>query len=150
VNLPGISNRTDADLARSVENTLQWLSYLPTDAVKVMVEHGWVTLSGEVESHYQRLNAANVVRDLIGVKGLTESIGIKPRAARASIKADIEAALRRRLDSNLQDITVTVHDGDVTLSGQVQSLWDRERALGLAWSSAGVRHVNDDLTISFA
>jgi len=150
VTLPGMSNRTDADIARSVENTLQWLSYLPTDAVKVMVEHGWVTLSGEVDWNYQRLNAADVVRDLMGVRGLTESIGIKSRAVPASsIKADIEAALRRRLDSNLQDITVTVHDGDVTLTGRVQSLWDRERARELAWSSAGVKHVNDDLRITF-
>jgi osmotically-inducible protein OsmY len=151
VKLPGMSNRTDADVARSVENTLQWLSYLPTDAVKVIVENGWVTLSGEVDWNYQRLNAAAVVRDLMGVRGLTENIGIKSRAVipSSSIEADIEAALRRRLDSNLQDISVAVHDGDVTLSGRVQSLWDRERALGLAWSSAGVKHVRDDLRISF-
>ena len=91
-----------------------------------------------------------MVRDLIGVRGLTESIGIKSRAVPASsIKADIEAALRRRLDSNLQDITVAVHDGDVTLTGRVQSLWDRERARELAWSSVGVKHVKDDLRISF-
>jgi osmotically-inducible protein OsmY len=150
VTLPGMSNRTDADIARSVENTLQWLSYLPSDAVKVMVENGWVTLSGEVDWNYQRLNAADVVRDLIGVRGLTENIGIKSKAVPTSgIKADIEAALRRRLDSNLQDITVAVHDGDVTLTGRVQSLWDRQRARELAWSAAGVQHVNDDLRITY-
>jgi len=150
VNLPGMSNRTDADLARSIENTLQYLSYLSKDAVKVMVENGWVTLSGEVDWNYQRLDAADVIRNLIGVRGLTENIGLKSRAApTGGIKADIEAALRRRLDSNLQDITVAVNDGDVTLSGRVQSLWDRERARELAWSSVGVKHVKDDLRISF-
>lgn len=149
VNLPGMSNRTDADIARSVENTLLWLSYLPANAVKVMVENGWVTLSGEVEWNYQRLEAANVVRDLMGVRGLTENIGIKPRAARSSIKTEIEAALRRRVDANLQDIMVAVNNGDVTLSGRVQSIWDRERAREVAWSSQGVKHVNDDLRISF-
>jgi osmotically-inducible protein OsmY len=150
VKLPGMSNRTDADIASSVENTLLWLSYLPTDAVKVMVEDGWVTLTGQVEWNYQRVEAANVVRDLIGVRGLTENIALKPRAAHHSIKDDIESALRRRSDSSLQDVTVSVLDGDVTLSGRVQSLWDRERARELAWSSAGVKHVNDDLRISFA
>ena len=72
VNLPGISNRTDADIARSVENTLQWQSYLPKGGVNVMVENGWVTLSGEVDWNYQRLRAADAVRNLLGVRGLTE------------------------------------------------------------------------------
>lgn len=149
VNLPGMSNRTDADIARSVENTLQWQSFLPKGGVKVMVENGWVTLSGEVDWNYQRLSAANAVRNLLGVRGLTESIGIKPRAASSSIKADIEAALKRRWDSKQQDITVAVHDGDVTLSGRVQSLWDLERVRELAWNSPGVKHVKDDLSISW-
>jgi len=148
VNLPGLSNRTDADLARSVENTLQW-SYLPAKGINVMVENGWVTLSGEVEWNYQRLGAADVVRDLIGVRGLSENIGIKSRAASSNIEAEIEAALKRRSNSKLQEITVAVHDGDVTLSGRVQSLWDRERTRELAWSSAGVKHVQDDLKISW-
>ena len=149
VKLPGMSNRTDADIARSVENTLLWLSHLPADAVKVMVEDGWVTLSGEVEWNYQRLEAADVVRNLTGVRGLSENIALKSRKViTSSIKADIEAALARRSDSNLQDITVAVNDGDVMLSGRVQSLWDRERARELAWSSAGVKQVNDELRIA--
>jgi len=149
VNLPGISNRTDADLARSVVNTLQCQSYLPQDAVQVMVEDGWVTLSGEGESNYQRLDAAEFIPDLLGVKGINESIGIKPRAATNSIQADIEAALKRRSASRFQDRTVSVHDGDVTLSGRVQSLRDLECTWELAWRSAGVKHVKNDLKISF-
>ena len=50
VKLPGLSKRNDADIARSVENVLDWtISYLPNDCIKVMVENGWVTLSGEVD-----------------------------------------------------------------------------------------------------
>jgi osmotically-inducible protein OsmY len=148
VNLPGMNNRTDADIARSVENTLQWVTYLPNDGVKVMVEKGWVTLSGEVEWNYQRQGAAAAVRGLFGVTGLTENISIKHTAAQSDIKSDIEAALKRRTNSDKQDITVKVHDGNVTLSGTVHSLWDRERARQLAWNAPGVTHVADDLRIS--
>jgi hypothetical protein len=30
-----------ADAARSKENILQWMSYLPTDCVNTMIEMGW-------------------------------------------------------------------------------------------------------------
>ena len=54
VKLEGMNNRTDADIARSVENVLQWTTYLTKDSVKIKVEKGWVTLTGEVEWQYQR------------------------------------------------------------------------------------------------
>ena len=54
VKLPGYSVRTDADIGRSAEHALSWTSYLPKDAIKIMVEKGFVTLSGEVEWEYQR------------------------------------------------------------------------------------------------
>jgi osmotically-inducible protein OsmY len=149
VNLPGMNNRTDADIARSVENTLQWVTYLPKDGVKVMVEKGWVTLSGEVEWNYQRQSAAAAVRGLLGVTGLTENIAIKHTPAQSGIKSDIEAALKRRINADKQDVTVVVHEGNVTLSGTVQSLWDRERTRQLAWNAPGVKHVADDLRISW-
>jgi hypothetical protein len=31
----------DADAARSEENILQWMSYLPEDCVRTMIEMGW-------------------------------------------------------------------------------------------------------------
>lgn len=49
VKLLGASKRTDADIARSVDNVLQWVTFVPKDHLKVMVEHGFVTLSGEVD-----------------------------------------------------------------------------------------------------
>src|ERR1700727_2885073 len=37
VRLPGSNQRTDADIARSAENVLEWSSYLPS-SLKVMAE----------------------------------------------------------------------------------------------------------------
>ena len=47
VQLPALGQRGDADIARSAENVLEWTACLPTDGVKLMVEAGWITLSGE-------------------------------------------------------------------------------------------------------
>jgi hypothetical protein len=41
VTLTASRTRHDADIARSAKNVLQWMSYLPKDCVKAMVDSGW-------------------------------------------------------------------------------------------------------------
>ena len=121
VKLPGLSKRTDADIARSVENVLQWTTYVPKDSVKVMVESGWVTLSGEVDWEYQRQTAKKGVRYLMGVTGVTDNIVIKPKVSLSAVKSEIEAALKRRATADAKKISVDVQGADVTLTGTVHS-----------------------------
>ena len=107
VKLPESSKRTDADIARSVENVLQWTTYVPKDSFKVMVESGWVTLSGEVTWEYQRQAAENGVRYLMGVTGVSDQIVIKPKVSLSAVKSEIEAALKRRATADAKKITLT-------------------------------------------
>lgn len=76
VTLPGMSKRSDADIAHTAENVLEWTSVLPKDVVKIMVEGGRITLSGEVAWDYQRQAALNAVKHLMGVVGVTDEIVI--------------------------------------------------------------------------
>ena len=52
--LNGLSKKSDGDVARTVENVLEWTTNWPKNHVKVMVENGWITLSGELDYEYQR------------------------------------------------------------------------------------------------
>jgi osmotically-inducible protein OsmY len=149
VRLPGSSTRTDADIARSVDNVLQWTTYLPKDAVKILVESGRVTLSGEVTWEYQRQAAVSAVRYLMGVKSVNDQIVIKPKLSARVIKADIETALKRRAQKDANEISVSVHGTDVTLSGKVQSWSERDLATHSAWGSPGVRSVVDNITLTY-
>ena len=148
LNLPALTQRNDADIARTVENALEWIVYLKKDSVKVMVEQGWVTLSGEVEWEYQRKTATAAMRYLMGVRGVSDQITIKPKATVVAIKASIESALKRRAIIDSQSIQVSVSGGDVTLSGSVQSWPERDMARHSAWGTLGVRHVIDNMTIA--
>jgi osmotically-inducible protein OsmY len=94
IKLAAFGGRTDADIAESAKNILGWTSTLPADAIKVRVEGGWLTLSGEVEWQYQRQDAADSVRYLSGVTGVSNQIAIKPSLSAKVVKSDIEAALR--------------------------------------------------------
>jgi len=62
VRLPGSLKRSDEDIARAVANVLDWNVLVPHDRVKVHVQDGAVTLSGEVDWGYQKYAAEKVVR----------------------------------------------------------------------------------------
>jgi osmotically-inducible protein OsmY len=149
VRLSGMGQRSDADIAESASNILGWTSSLPAQAVQVMVESGWLTLSGEVPWQYQRQDAAHAVRYLMGVTGVSNQIEIKPLASATAIKSDIEAALKRRAAADAKSVAVSVHGGDVTLTGTVHSWAERDLAIESAWGSAGVRKVVDQLELSY-
>jgi osmotically-inducible protein OsmY len=149
VTLPGTSKRSDSDIAQSAINVLRWTSYLPTDHIKVKVENGRISLSGEVEWDYQRQGAVAAVHHLQGVTGVNNQITLKPQASASVVKADIEAALKRRAQKHAQAISVEVQGGDVTLTGIVNSWSERALARNSAWRAPGVRNVNDNMTVTF-
>jgi osmotically-inducible protein OsmY len=147
VRLPSPGLRSDADIARAVDNVITWTTALPPDTVHVMVENGWITLTGTVDWHAQRELVADSVRHLGGVTGLSNQLGIKARVSAMGVQADIEAALKRRASSEAQAIAVTVHGGAVTLTGTVHNTSERQLATHAAWGAAGVASVIDQLTL---
>jgi osmotically-inducible protein OsmY len=149
VRLAGLNARTDGDIARTVENVLQWTTCLPKDSVMIMVEGGWVTLSGEVQWDYQRKAAVDAVRYLMGVKGVSDLIAIKPTVSAPLVKADIEAALVRRARKDSNSISVSVDGKDVTLSGFVHDWSERDLATQTAWGTPGVRSVTNNTTVTY-
>ncbi|QAY86147.1 BON domain-containing protein [Pseudomonas arsenicoxydans] len=149
VKLPGPSQRNDADIARSAENVLEWTSNLIKESIKIKVEDGWVTLAGDVEWEYQRREAVGAIRNLMGVKGVSNNILIKSTASARGVKAEIAEALKRRAIIDSQKITVDVQGADVTLSGTVDNWAERELAAHSAWSTAGVKNVQNNIIVSF-
>ena len=147
VKLPGFGQRTDADIAESAKKILDWTSSLPADSVKVMVEGGWLTLTGNVEWQYQRQNAQDRIRYLSGITGISNQIAIKPSLSATIVKSDIEAALKRRADADATSIAVSVKGSNVTLTGTVHSWAERDLATHSAWGSAGVHQVIDNLSL---
>jgi len=149
VKLSELGQRSDADIAQSAKNLLSWTSSLPADAVQVMVEGGWLTLSGNVPWQYQREDAADSVRYLAGVTGVSNQIGIKPNVSAVVVKTDIEAALKRRASADAKSIAVAVQGSEVTLSGTVHSWAERDLATRSAWGTPGVRNVVDQMTLVY-
>jgi osmotically-inducible protein OsmY len=109
---------------------------------------GWVTLDGEVEWQYQKTAAENALRYLLGVKGITNRIAIKPKLNPADVKSKIESAFARRAQLDANQIKVEAVDSKVILRGTVRSWDEKEQAETAAWSAPGVSKVQNDVVIS--
>lgn len=147
--LPGPSKRSDADVARTAAQGLEWNALVPKNRVKIMVEYGWITLTGEVDYQYQRMAAESALRSLLGVVGISNQITVKNVARPVDIKAHIEAALQRRAHVLTKGIEVTVNGDQITLTGSVASMRERQEAYSAAAKTPGVSRVIDKLAVVY-
>lgn len=146
VELPSGATRSDEVIARTAMDHLEWNSSVP-DTVKVKVTNGWITLSGTAEWQYQKLQAEDTIRPLLGVKGVTNEIELKPTVTAGDVKSRIEDALKRNAQIDASHITVTTSDGIVALRGEVCSWAEREEAESAAFAAPGVTKVENHITI---
>jgi osmotically-inducible protein OsmY len=146
--LPESERRSDAALSTAVREALRWSVFVPTGMVHSTVTDGWVTLDGTVLTLAQRNDAAAAVERLHGVLGVVNQIVVdSPNLASARIKTDIERAIQRQARWTSDGVHVSVDDGVVTLTGQVQSFSDKHALSQVVGSALGVRQIVDRLSI---
>ena len=150
IQLPDPSERTDEDIAGAAVNALEWNVLIPRNRIKVKVSKGWVTLEGSVDWQFQKTAAEKTVRHLVGVRGISTLVEVKPRVAPKEVKAAIEEALQRSAKINAGRIKVETDGDKVILRGTVRSWSEKEEAEHAAWRAPGVRNVENRIIIGAA
>lgn len=140
--------RGDPEIAQAATTALRLNSLVPDGKVKVEVEDGRVTLSGEVDWSYQSASAEQCLASMMGVKALANRITVKARASSKDIASQITAALKRQAEREAMHIGIAVDGGVVTLSGEVHSMAEHDAAVGAAFSTHGVSRVIDKLEVA--
>lgn len=147
VRLSSSAIRDDEEIAAAIVHRLEWNAAVPTGAIVPAVQNGWVTLTGELDWHFQKEAVGHDVRQLTGVTGLTNCITIKPRVDVTGVADDIRAALHRSWFFDKETIAVTADGGTVTLTGTAPSLHDRRAAERAAWGATGTVNVVNLITV---
>jgi len=149
VKTPGGMPVTDTEIAQAVRRTLEWDVFVPHERITCTVSSGWVTLGGTVDLWNERESAERAIRNLQGVRGVTNNLTVTPsKASSLEVRGAIEEALERRAEREAKKIQVDVRDGTVTLTGIVQSWEEKEAVASAARYTPGVRSVDNQLRIA--
>jgi len=139
--------RTDSEIAEMALNAIKWDTEVPDGDLRLKVENGWINLEGSVEWQFQKDAAVKAVRNIVGVKGVTNTISVNPKINKAVVETKIKNALERSATVEAEGIKVETNGGKVILRGKVRSWAERRDAERAAWSSPGVKEVEDELSI---
>jgi osmotically-inducible protein OsmY len=147
VKLPSSSERDDTDIAEAIASTMRWNVLVP-ETVDVEVRNGYVTLRGEAVWNFQREAAERLVRDVIGVKGVTNLITVQPKVKASAVEQQVQEAIERAAALDARAISVSTTNGTVRLRGTVHSLYEKQVAESAAKAAPGVKEVVNEIAVS--
>ena len=147
IRLPSDKKVADDEIAGRAVDILKWRVGFPANRIKVKVEKGIVTLTGDVDWRFQKSEAEAAVHNLSGVAGVANLIQVNSAVPVAEVKEKIQKSLHRNAELDASRITVQIDGGKVVLGGKVHAWYERDIAERAAWSAPGVTEVQDHIQI---
>lgn len=138
----------DDEIAKRAASSLEWDATVPHRFVKVKVEGGYVTLTGQVDWDFQRDAAFRDIQNLQGVRAVSNQVTLRSRVTPDDVHKRIEKALDRQGQIDAKDIRVSVDGDTVKLEGTVGAWCDRTVIERAAWGAPGVYFVENRVTVA--
>ena len=144
---PADAVHSDTRIATAIVNTLKLEIPTLVTSIKVLVNHGRVTLEGNTEHRFLRDQAETLARRIEGVSDVSNNIIVKLRADPDEIKRRIECAFRKIIEVDCHSIKVEARGCIVTLDGEVRSQSERMEAERTAAETPGVTEVRNNIVV---
>ena len=139
---------SDTELKETVHNALVQDIRLNTSDIDLVVAYGGVTLKGSVYSHYEKRIAEQDAHDVVGVGWVTNNLFVRTDSREDwAILDDVKFNLATDVTTEALDINVNVANGVVTLSGNVNTWFERLHAESIVDKVKGVRNVINHIEV---
>jgi osmotically-inducible protein OsmY len=126
----------DLEIRDAVQRQLDWDPRVDADAIGVTARDHAVTLTGFVDTYAAKLAAERAAKRVAGVRAVANDIEVRLKLARTD--ADIAADTARVLELHTsipEGVQAAVHNGHLTLTGEVDWLFQKKQA------EEAVRHI---------
>jgi hyperosmotically inducible protein len=140
--------RYDQQIQQAVHKELQKHDTFKT--IRASVEDGIVTLQGQVPFFVDKVKAEKEVRKIEHVAGVRNQVQVSSTVADAVLRQKLADKLRYdRIGFGIlyNNLTLKVHDGVVTVGGQVLDYPSEMSAIGIVQTEPGVKDVIDDIQV---
>jgi osmotically-inducible protein OsmY len=143
--------RTDSEIEKDVEEELRWDPDIDATDVGIAVHDGVVALTGYVRSYKQRTQAERDVKRVAGTLGVANDIEVRlplvnkrpdPEIARNAVEN-----LHDELPYSAEFLKVAVQDGWLTLDGELEWNYQRDRAMEAVRTVRGVIGISDEIKL---
>ena len=143
--------RTDSEIKKDIEDELRWDPDIDATDVAVAVHNGVVLLTGYVRSYLQKKQAERDTMRVTGTVGIANDIEVRlpliNKRPDPEIARDAVEKLKSELPYSSQFVTLTVRDGWITLEGELEWNYQRERVEQAVNSVRGVVGVSNEITL---
>lgn len=139
--------RTDAGLERLTFEILQNHTALCDPLPRITARDGWLTLDGVVTSDVQKRCAEEALRDVAGIRGITNDIVVTPPANGGGAAEAFKAAVQRRAALAVRELKVEVSGMTMAVYGTVASCAQRDALIELAARRRGIARVEDHVVV---
>jgi len=144
--------RSDYAILHDIQSAIDSDYSLNSQDIKVRVQNGMATLTGNVNGYYDKSHATTVASNVLGVWNVVNNISVN------GFFNYTDAALAQRIKDRFlshdatrwvaDQIKVKVKDGKATLTGNVYTWPERNEAGNIAFITDGIWSVVNNLTVN--
>jgi osmotically-inducible protein OsmY len=146
----GTLARSDEEIREAIRESISEDGRIAADDLKIEVENGQVTLSGQVRNRLDKTEAARQTRGISGVASVTNNIEISSNttANASGLQDRVSRALKRNSELRDDEIRCRIEAGTATLMGSVDSTYEKNKAESIVSGFDSVREVDNQLKVA--
>ena len=157
INKPSTAQAGDRVIEQKIQSALKKSKTLSKEAqnVNIVAANGIVSITGKIQSEAEKAQIEKIAKEVNGVKSVGISVTLNSIDAKNGLASDeqIQKQVHFDLQHNFslspeaKNLTVTVNEGKITLSGNVANEIEKSKVESLAKIVPGAKSVSNNTTV---